>query len=241
MTRTILNSSLGRVFLCSVIVSIVLIAVALGLWGAKEVREDAGEIFFLTLGGTLYLLACIYFFKWLGISIRDDIVERGNIGALVALCAATIALAMLYVGGSVGEGPDYSENVFSVGLAAGSFLLLWIILEAGGRISMSIAEERDLASGIRFGGFLFATGLILGRAVAGDWHSVDATIHDFVRDGWPAAVICVVALIVEALARPNPRRLAPSWPVFGVVPALVYLTMAVAWLWHIGRWEGMPK
>ncbi len=51
----------------------------------------------------------------------------------------------------------------------------------GGKVSVSIVEERDLASGIRTGGLFIAVGLVLGRAVAGDWVSESATLRDFFR------------------------------------------------------------
>lgn len=239
--RNIFSCSFGQVFLCCVAASLFVIGAALDWWGAKEIRGDTGEIFFLTLCGAFCLLLCIYLFKWLGISLRDDVVDRGNEGALIALCSGTMATALIYVGGSAGEGPSYLNNVFSVGLALAGLFFLWILMEAAGGISMSIAEERDLASGIRFGGFLLALGLVFGRAVAGDWHSVSATVHDFFHYGWFAVVICAVALVLERFARPNRQRPFPSWQMFGLFPALLYLAIAGGWLRHIGPWEGMPK
>jgi hypothetical protein len=218
-----------------------MIAIALHLWGAKEIQENGGEDFFLTLAGTAYLIVCIYLFRWMGMGVREDVVEGRNAGALVALCGAVIAAAFLYAGGSVGEGPSYLENVFSVGLALAGFFVLWILLEVSTKISMSIAEERDLASGIRFGGFLLAIGLLLARAVAGDWHSSDATIHDFFNEGWPAVVVFAVALVSEFLTRPNRHLRVPPWPLFGLIPALLYLAIAAGWLRHLGAWEGMLK
>ncbi len=241
MTRNIFNTVRGWVFLGCIAVCIAMIADALAWWGAKEIREEGGERFFLTLAGTVYLLFCVYIFKWMGIGLQEDVVERKSTGALVTLGAATIAVALIYCGGSMGEGLFYMENVFSVGLALAGFFIIWILLEVGGKISMSIAEERDLASGIRFGGFLLAVGLILARAVAGDWHSESATVHDFFRDGWPAAVVFGVALVAELLARPNRHLRVPPWPLFGLMPALLYLAIAGVWLWHLGAWEGMPK
>lgn len=217
-----------------------MIADALARWGAQEVRQEDGARVFLTLVGTAYLLFCVYFFKWMGIGLREDVVERKNTGALVTFVAATVATALIYVGGSVGEGPSYFENIFSVGLALAAFFIIWILLEAGAKVSMSIAEERDLASGIRFSGFLLAVGLILARAVAGDWHSASATVHDFFRDGWPVAIVFGVALIAELLARPNRHLRVPPWPLFGLVPSLLYLAIAGVWLRHLGAWEGMP-
>ena len=220
---------------------LVIVAVALNRWGAKEVREDSGEVFFLTLLGAVWLILANALFPWFGLSYRDDVVERGNAASLVALCGALLGAAFLYAGGSIGEGPSYWENIFSAALATAVWLLLWIVLELGAAVSISIAEERDLASGLRLCGFLLANGLVLGRAVAGDWHSIAATIHDFIRDGWPSAILCAIALPVEKFARPSRDCPFPPWPSYGLFPALLYLALAAAWLCHLGAWEGMPR
>ncbi|HWD92774.1 MAG TPA: hypothetical protein VG938_10530 [Verrucomicrobiae bacterium] len=152
-----------------------------------------------------------------------------------------VSLALIYVGGSVGEGPSYAENVFSVGLASAGFFVFWTALEIGGRVSVSIAEERDLASGIRLSGFLLSIGLVLGRAVAGDWHSASETIRDFIQDGWPAVVLCLVAVTIERFMRPNRQHPFRTWPKYGLLPVLVYMVLAGAWLLHLGAWEGMHQ
>ena len=148
---------------------------------------------------------------------------------------------MIYAGGSIGEGPSYGNNVFSAGLGTAALFALWVLLELGAKVSVSIAEDRDLASGLRLCGLLIGTGLILGRSVAGDWHSASATVQDFIRDGWLAACLVLVALVIERLVRPSRQRPVPPWPSCGLLPALLYLTVAGAWVWHLGAWEGMPK
>jgi hypothetical protein len=235
-----MNNSLRWVFGVCVAASLIMVAVALKLWGAAEVRGSAGEAAFLTMAGAVWLLLATKLFSCLGLSFRDDVEERHNVAALVALCGAFMAAALLYAGGSLGEGPSYWDNFFSAGVAAAGFLVLWILLELGAGVSVSIAEERDLASGVRLCGFLLALGLLLGRAVAGDWESEMATARDFLHDGWPAAVLWAVALTVERFARPSRRRPFPPWQGYGLLPALLYLAYAAAWLRHLGAWEGMP-
>jgi uncharacterized membrane protein YjfL (UPF0719 family) len=236
-----MNISIRWVFGVCVVASLVMVAVALHLWGAAEVRANEGRPLFLTMIGTFWLVFAIKLFSWLGLSYRDDVVERGNVAALVALCGASVAVAILYAGGSLGEGPSYWDNFFSAGLGTAGWLVLWIFLELGAKVSMSIAEERDLASGLRMGGFLLAIGLMLARAVAGDWESEVATIRDFFHDGWPAAILFAIALPVEIFGRPSRRCPSPPWPICGLLPALFYLALAGAWLWHLGAWEGMPR
>src|SRR5204863_3561268 len=102
----------------------------------------------------------------------------------VALCGAVLGVALTYTGGNLGERPSYWNNFYWAGLASISLLLLWLVLEIGANVSISIAEERDLASGVRLCGFLLAIGSVLGRAVAGDLHPNHATLRDFGHDGW---------------------------------------------------------
>lgn len=224
----------------AVVVSLLLIATAIWFWGAKEVRGQLSEVVVYSLVGIPWLLVANALFPWLGLSIHDDAWERKNSAAAVALACALVSVAITFAAGNLGEGPSYWENIFSAGLATGTLFALWIGVELGSRVSISIAEERNLASGLRFGGLLLSWGLILGRAVAGDWHSCLATIHDFFRDGWMASIILLVALIIELMLRPSRIRPFPSSFLCGAIPALLYLAAAVAWLWHLGRWEGMP-
>jgi hypothetical protein len=118
----------------------------------------------------VWLIVSLRLFPWLGLCVADDAMERRNRAALIALSSATLAVAMIYAAGNLGEGPSYWNNIFSAGVGTIGFFVVWMIIELGGRVSVSIAKERDLASGIRFGGFVIALGVILGRAVAGDWH-----------------------------------------------------------------------
>jgi uncharacterized membrane protein YjfL (UPF0719 family) len=221
--------------------SLIIIAVALHLWGAEEVRADVAQVFFLTALGAVWLILATLVFSWFGISYRDDVVERRNVAALIALCGAILGVALLYAGGSLGEGDSYWDNIFSAGLGTAGVFGLWIVLELGAQVSRSIAEERDLASGLRLGGFLLAIGLVLGRATAGNWVSAMATVRDFFHDGWPAGVLCALALGIEKFARPSRQCPLPKWSNRGLFPALLYLALGAAWLRHLGAWEGMPE
>lgn len=222
-------------------VGILLTVASLWRWGAVEVRGRFEEVFFLTVVGVVWLAISTKIFPWLGLSISDDVVERRNVGALIALCGAILSLSIIFAAGNLGEGPSYWENVFSVGLGTVSLFVLWLLVEIGGRVSISIAEERDVASGIRLGGFLLAAGLIIARAIAGDWHSEAATVHDFFHDGWPVLIVCLIAIFTERFLSPTLIRPLSPWAGFGLLPAIIYLMSAIAWMIHLGRWEGMPR
>jgi hypothetical protein len=221
--------------------SVALIALALHGWGAAEVRANSGEVALLTAGGVIWVALSLCLFSWFGVSLRDDALERRNPAALLVVCGGVLGVALTFAGGNLGEGHSYRNNFFSAALGTSGLFGLWWLLELGGRVSASVAEERDFASGLRLCGFLLANGLVLGRAVAGDWHSEGATLADFVRDGWPAGVLCVIAIVLERGVRPNRERPFPDGRSCGLVPALAYLGLAAAWLGNVGRWEGMPR
>ena len=236
------RSPLGTI-LCVLAVaalSVALIVAALWFWGAREVRGNPGSVGCLTCLGAVWLVVAHKLIPWLGLDFREDAINRKNPAALAALCCALLALAIAFAAGNLGEGPSYCENVFCAGLSTGGLFLLWFLYELCTHVSRSIADERNLATGLRFGGLLLAWGLILARAVTGNWHSADAANADFPRDGWPAGVICLAAIMVELFLKPSRLRPFPSWPACGLVPALAYLAIAAAWVWHLGRWEGMP-
>jgi hypothetical protein len=59
--------------------------------------------------------------------------------------------------------------------------------------------------------------------------------------GYGAKEVRTPLLVMERLLRPGRQRPFPSWPAAGLLPALVYLMLAVAWVHHIGPWEGFAK
>jgi uncharacterized membrane protein YjfL (UPF0719 family) len=227
-------------YLCAV-AALTLVAVTLEFWGAAEIRATPTEVFFLTLVAAVWLILTRKLFPWFGLSFRDDAVERKNFSALIALCGAVLALGIIYAGSNVGEGPSFTNNFFCDTIGTASFFLLWFVIELFGKVSRSITEDRDLATGLRTCGLFLAFGLVIGRALAGDWHSEAATVRDFIRDGWPAAVLLVLALIVEPFARPNRREPIRPFPVYGLLPAALYISLGAVWLWHLGPWEGLHK
>ena len=74
--------------------------------------------------------------------------------------------------------------IFSAALSTGAFFLLWAAVEWLTGISESVTVERTDGAGLRLGGFLAGVGMILGRAVAGDWVSAEATVRDFAVVAW---------------------------------------------------------
>jgi hypothetical protein len=171
-----------------------------------------------------------------GLSPRDDVVERGNPAAGPPSAAAVLALTLCFAGGNVGDGPGWWVVLVSAAIATLGLFVAWLALEALSGVSDTVTIERDTAAGLRLAGFLTACGLVLGRAVAGDWVSAGATVADAVPIAAPLAGLIAVAAVLERAARPTPERPGPPVATLGVGPALLYIGGAAAYV----AWLGLP-
>ena len=213
---------------------------ALGLviyfWADQDIRDNSGYVLLVFLMGGAWLTGAGAIFPWLGIGLRDDALERRNFSAALALSGAILGVMLTFSAANTGEGPSFWNNVFSGLLATGTLFLFWLILAIAGGTAQSVSEERDVASGMRLGSFLLSEGIILGRAVAGDWHSVEGTVRDFVQLGWPGAVILALAIAVERALRPRYGTVNPALLGRGAAPAALYLVVALSWTLALGWW-----
>jgi hypothetical protein len=235
MVRTIGRRSPGRWLLqiTPFIAGAVLWAV-LRSASSFDVRDDPRYLtFYLVLGAAWVGL----WMRWLavnGLSTRDDVVERANGSAAIAIAGAMLGITLSYAGGNVGDGPGWWVVVFAAGLSTVAFFTAWMLLELVSGVSETVTVDRDPAAGVRLAGFLVGTGLILGRSVAGDWVSAEATVRDFVVMAWPALVLVIAAAIVERAARPTPQSPRPAVLLYGLVPALSYISGAAYQVMRLG-------
>lgn len=207
-------------------------------WTAIEIRDGQDYILLALLMGGAWFSVYVHGFQWLGIGLFEDACERTNSAAAVALSGGIVGGNLLYCGSICGEGPSFWNNVFTITLAGAAWFFVWVCLEFAGDFSRRIAEERGAASGRRLAGFLVATGVILGRAAAGNWESMDATVGSLVADGWPALALVPLAAGWErftARVREPAESPLAGWPV-----ASAYVFASLGWVWHLGWWEGVP-
>ena len=228
-------------FYFAVVAGFLFLALVLWRWVDPQIWETSGYDSLVVLMGGACLTIAISLLPWLGISLRDDAFERRNFAAVLALSGMAFGVLVTYAAANIGTGPSFWNNVYSSLLATGALLATWVVMATTGSAAASIVEDRDTASGLRIGLFLVAEGFIFGRAVAGNWTSATATAVDFVRDGWPAVLLCVVAAFTERILRPTFYNPKPSVATHGFAPGLVYLLLAGLWCAHLGWWEGAPK
>lgn len=221
--------------------ALLLLGIILRAWSSADVRTDNFYLFGYWGVGLAWLAACLYwFFPLMGLDPRREAVERSNTATIWAFGGAAIGAILCYAGGNIGNGPGWWVVIFCLLLASLHWLFFWWLLDAVTHITDVITIDRDRAAGLRLGGFLVGTGLLVGRAVAGDWVNVNATVYDFLYNGWPALiVIYIIAALIERSAQPTLAQ--PRRPLirYGLLPAGTYIGSALLFaiglfLWHKG-------
>jgi hypothetical protein len=193
--------------------------------------------FYLILGAAWVGLAASWLLPLFGLSARDDVVERANPGAAHAIGGGLLGVTLCYAGGNIGDGPGWWVVVFCAGLSTAAFFLFWAFLDRFTGLADTVTVERDPAAGIRLAGIFTAAGLILGRAVAGDWESGASTLVDFAVLGWPALVLWAAAAVLESQLRPHHEKPRPDLFVHGLAPAAAYIGLAAFFVLRAGRWS----
>lgn len=204
------------------LVAVALVWAVLRTLASADVRRSAFWTAFYVLVGAAWIPVAANAFALFGLSFRDDVAERGNPAAAVALAGALLGLAACFAGGNVGDGPGWWVVVFSAGLATVALLVAWGVYVLLTRAVEAITVERDLGAAVRLAALLVSLGLVLGRGVAGTWVSADDTVAEFGLLAAPGLAILIVACLVERWM--GSTRRAGSGAV--AVPALVYLGSA---------------
>jgi hypothetical protein len=73
--------------------------------------------------------------------------------------------------------------------------------------------------------------------VAGNWHSVEATLGDFVTSGWPVLPLFGLAAFLEKQSTPALERTRASLLAHGLVPFILYLAVGIAAVVLNGWWD----
>jgi hypothetical protein len=225
----------GRAMLRTVpIVCLAVLWLTLRMVASHDVREDGRYLFMYTMLGVAWLGIVTRFSTFAGISMRDDVLERRNGAAAIAIGGAMLGITMAFAGGNIGDGPGWWVVVFAAGLSTLALFLAWLALDALSGVSDSVTIDRDRASAFRLAGFLVGAGIVFGRAAAGDWVSAAATVVDFAVVGSPALVLLAIAVVIERATRPTAERPAGAVATHGVLPALLYVLLALSYLAQVG-------
>ena len=152
--------------------------------------------FYLVIGFTWLSVGVWFMFLFFDLSWIDDVLDRGNRAALIAIAGGFMGICAIYSGANIGDGPGWWCVFFAGGLGLLAFFGLGAVLNSLAAVSERITVDRDLGCGIRFGSYLLASGIILARASSGDWTSFSATVIEFM-DGWTVLFLAIAAIMIE--------------------------------------------
>ena len=201
-----------------------------------DVRDSSFWTFYYMAVGAGWVAGGTKVLLFFGLSARDDVTERGNSAAAVALAGFLIGLTLCYAGANIGDGPGWWVVVFSALLSSGTLLALWRWIARSGAAD-TITIDRDPSAGWRAAGFFVGAGALLGRSVAGDWVSAVATVQDFVLRGWPVLVLAFAAVWLERRLRPTPEAVTRPLVSHGILPSLLFAAAGVLAVIRLGWWE----
>lgn len=214
------------------------LAFAFLLWvlrtqASHDVQSDGLYIFFYLTMGMAWLGGVMHLAGVGGLSFRDDWLERRNPSAAAAGTGLLLGGIAAFAGGNIGDGPGWWVVIFCATLSTGALFAAWSAYTRLSDAMERVTIGRDLAAGLRLGGFLLLAGVIAGRAVAGDWHSTGETLADFGKLAWPLLPYTLGAGLVEgAWGKSTPRPLSVS-----LACVTVHLGVAGLYLYWAGPWN----
>jgi uncharacterized membrane protein YjfL (UPF0719 family) len=196
---------------------------------------DFQALFFT--GAVAWLWIAGFIAPVLGVTIRDDALERSNAPAALAIAGFVTGCGVIYAGSNIGAGPTIWTTIAPATIGSIALLLLGFFVEVLGRPSEFIAIDHDLATGLRHCAFFLGAGLIIARAAAGDFTTWHATFNGLMRLSAPAIVLAVIAIALHVAFHPTPTRPTPSIFACGVVPGIVLIGLALAYVLWLGPAE----
>ena len=191
-----LNFATWYFFLLPVIVFIIFFITVKFLASFDVVDSFIFKLFYIILGYPWIHFSLMLFSLLLDLSWKDDIINLNNKASLYAISGAYLATSLIYAGANVGDGPGFWCVFASCGTGLFLFILITYIIQKITGVIDEITIGRDKNAGIRMGLYFIASGIILGRAAAGDWISFEQTILDF-WVAWPLIVISIIVIFVE--------------------------------------------
>jgi uncharacterized membrane protein YjfL (UPF0719 family) len=185
-------------------------------------------------GGACWIFGASEVFSLMGVSTRDDAMRRRNPAAAIAVAGGVVGVALAYAASNIGNGPTIWTTLVPAFVATAVLLTFWVIVELLGGAFEAITLDHDVAAGIRLAAFLISAGAILGRAMAGDWFDWAGTFTEFVKLGWPAALLIPAMVSMNRKFAPTPQQPDPEVGRCGLQPAFIMLALAAAYLVYLG-------
>lgn len=218
----------------SLLLSLFVLYFVLTTWASWDVRASTFYVLGYLAMGVIWVFGSVKFLgTFVDIRLQEDVREHNNLAAAVLIGALALAVTFAFAGGNIGDGPGWWVVVFSAVL---STLLVYGVAWAVSFFTDGeerITVDHDMATAIRLGSALIGAGLIAGRSVAGNWISVEGTVADWARTGWPVAIIAIAAVLIE--------RVSPPWYLRNMIPqslllAIAFIGVSALYVTSLGPW-----
>jgi len=152
--------------------------------------------FYMLIGFSWLYFGIFLMFVFFDLSWVDDALNINNPAAALAVVGGGLGVTFIYAGSNIGNGPGWWCVFFAGGLGIVSWVVLGVLINASTKVFRRITIGRDIFCGIRTGSYLLSSGIILGRASAGDWTSFSKTVVEF-GDGWPVLILAAVFILTQ--------------------------------------------
>ena len=191
------NQSARKMFASLPLISLVIILVTLLGLASFDVVGDAFWTFFYIVFGYAWIhmgltaMSAFFDLSWI-----DDVLNLSNNAATVAIAGGFLGITVIYSGANIGDGPGWWCVLFAGGLGMAAWIVFGFIINLFTKVFETVTVGRDICCGIRTGCYFLASGIILGRASAGDWTSFYMTVIEFLV-GWPILILAALMIAVE--------------------------------------------
>jgi hypothetical protein len=174
----------------------------LGVWDPADVVERGNLAAALVLAG--FTLGTAFAFG--GALTGDDLSCAGERLATPLCRQIAQATAPDFAPGTVGTGGWHVVMAF--------FLLAYVELRAnvalvdriGGGLSRQARIDRDVSAGLLLAAVAVSSGLVAGRAAAGDYHGWGPALEDYWRRLWPLLAIPFIGSVVGFATTDRPSK-----------------------------------
>lgn len=218
------------------IACLMLLLIVLRSVSSEDVRSSTVYTIMYTVFGLGWIGAFGTITPRLGLNYRLDALERRNPATQLALCGAFTGAILAFAGANIGNGPGWWVVFFCAMLSTVTLLMGWWVAQCATHIADSIAIDQDCAAGIRLGAYLTCGGVVLGRSVAGDWVSVEATLADFADISWPFWLLTVLFVAIHFPLRASARYPVPGVISAGWIPAVAMGLLTALYVKVVGWW-----
>lgn len=180
-----------------------IIWVLMNLSDPQYVRGHADYMLAFAGTGLAWILTTPIILSLSGISLRDDVIERRNGAALIAIASMMLGQALCYAGANIGSGATIWTTIVPALLGSAVLYLGWFLAAALVDSVETVSIDRHIPSAWVLAVLTVLAAADLGWAASGDWNGWPGMLVDFALRSLPAVVLWLGASLTLAWIRPR--------------------------------------